>query len=76
MEENKLITTTTKARITLKRTSIKKRVNWEIASSSSEDKEELKEIVKMLKEIDGDMEREFMPKKIKTNKPEEKVVSK
>lgn len=46
-------------RIVLKRTSVNKKIGWEIASSSHKDKEELLEIVKMLEEINGDMERKF-----------------
>ena len=47
-------------RITLKKSSLKSsRVGWEISSSSSEDKEELLEIAKMIKEVNGDMETKF-----------------
>ena len=50
-------------RISFKRTSVMKKVGWEIASSSSDDKEELKKIVDMIKEINTDMEKKFLVKK-------------
>ena len=46
-------------RIVLKRTSVNKKIGWEIASSSHKDKEELKEIVLMIEEINQDMEKKF-----------------
>jgi len=46
-------------RITFKRTSVKKKVGWEISSSSSNDKEELFKIVEMLKDINSSMENTF-----------------
>lgn len=57
-------------RITLKRTSINKKIGWEIASSSAEEKKELKLIVEMLKEINEDMEKAFT--KIKEEVDKEK----
>jgi len=64
--ENQTITTTTAPRITLKKSGMKRLgLGWEIASSSSKDKAELKSIVKMLTVINEDMETAF-------NKKEEK----
>ena len=62
MEERTNNILMTAPRITFKRTSVKKRVAWEIASSSSKDKEELKLIVDMIEEINGDMEKRFEKK--------------
>ena len=63
MEEIIKTITSTAPRINFKRSSIKRKVSWEIASSSAEDKKELKEIVKMISEIDKDLEKEFLNKK-------------
>jgi len=64
MEEQK-ITTTSSPRIVLKRTSVNKKLGWEISTSSSQDKEELKKMVGMLEEINKDMEEKFTKSKIK-----------
>ena len=67
--EEQIITTT--PRITLKKSSMKRSVmGWEIASSSSKDKEELKLIVEMIKEVNQDMEIAFT--KIKEGVPKKK----
>ncbi len=58
MEDQKIITTST-PRITLKRTSVNKKIGWEIASSSSKDETELKLIVEMMTRINGEMEIAF-----------------
>lgn len=62
--EEKITKTIIPPRITLKRTSVNKKIGWEIASSDSKDKAELKEIVLMMEEINQDMENIFT-KKIK-----------
>lgn len=65
--EEQLITTTTKPRITLKKSPLRKcELGWEIVSSSSKDKAELKLIVEMITEVNGDMEKAFV--KIKEKK--------
>ncbi len=61
VEENKIIMSA--PRITLKRTSIKKKCGWDIASSSSDDKAELKKIIEMIDELNQDMEKRFGVKK-------------
>lgn len=58
MEEQKIITIAT-PRITLKRTSVNKKIGWEIALSSSKDKEELEKMVLIIEEINNDMEKRF-----------------
>lgn len=58
MEEQRIMTSTS-PRITFKRTSVKRKCAWEIASSSSKDKEELKKIILMIEELDKDMGRKF-----------------
>jgi len=63
--ENQLITTTNTPRITLKKLAPDKKDNelrysWEIASSSHKDKDELKKIVEMLTEINGEMKNKFI----------------
>ena len=64
--ETQNIVTTAKARITLK--NLNSGLGWEIASSSSEDKVELNKIVKMLEEINKDMENKFVNKKEEVKK--------
>lgn len=60
MTEEQIIKTISAPRITLKKSSIKNSVmGWEVASSSPTDKEELKEIVKMLEEINKDLKEKF-----------------
>ena len=60
MEDQNIITTT-KPRITLKKNS--RGCGWEISSSSSEDKAELKLIVAMIEEVNQDMENKFAKKR-------------
>ena len=50
-------------RIVFRRTSVNKKVGWDISSSSSKDKEELMEIVKMIKDVNTEMETKFLVKK-------------
>lgn len=52
-------------RIVLKRTSVNKKLGWEIASSSHKDKEELEKIVDMIEEINLRMETKFTKANIK-----------
>lgn len=66
--EDQTITTTTKPRVTLKYSSLKKYRVWEMASSNSKDKEELLKITDMLKEVDDHMTEIFPNPKGKVKK--------